>query len=93
MFYKIVAQVARRLSERLRLASERIAGETGAAPMTAVRREHDSLGEREVPNHAYYGVQTIRAMENFPFSGIHVRHYEHFVRALAFVKKACAKAV
>ncbi|MBE2212454.1 MAG: aspartate ammonia-lyase [Opitutaceae bacterium] len=92
VFYKLVAQVARRLSDRLRAASERIAGETGVAPMTSVRKEHDSLGEREVPNHAYYGVQTVRAIENFPFSGIHVSHYEHFVRALACVKKACAKA-
>jgi len=91
VFYKLVAQIARRLSERIRLASERIAGETGATPMTSVRKEHDSLGEREVPNNAYYGVQTIRAIENFPFSGIHVGHYEHFVRALACVKKACAK--
>jgi aspartate ammonia-lyase len=92
VFYKLVAQVARRLSERLRLASERIAGEAGAPALTLVRKEHDSLGEREVPNDAYYGVQTIRAMENFPFSGIGVRHYEHFVRALACVKKAAARA-
>ena len=55
------------------------------------RLEEPALGEREVPNHAYYGVQTVRAIENFPFSGIHVGHYEHFVRALACVKKACAK--
>jgi aspartate ammonia-lyase len=92
VFYRIVAQIARRLSERLRAASGRLAKENGAAKITSVRREHDSLGERDVPNHAYYGVQTIRAMENFPFSGIHVSHYEHFVRALACVKKAAALA-
>src|SRR6185503_14994563 len=92
VFYRLVGQIARRLSERLRALSERLAKEAGAPTLTNVRREHDSLGERDVPNHAYYGVQTIRAVENFPFSGIHVRHYEHFVRALACVKKAAALA-
>ncbi len=92
VFYRIVGQIARRLSDRLRTATERIAKETGAPALTNVRREHDSLGEREVPNQAYYGVQTIRAIENFPFSGIPVCHYEHFVRALACVKKGAALA-
>jgi aspartate ammonia-lyase len=91
VFYRLVAQVARRLNERLRNTSARLAGETAGASLSSVRTEHDSLGEREVPGHAYYGVQTIRAIENFPFSGIRVAHYEHFVRALALVKKACAK--
>src|SRR6478609_6591070 len=92
VFYRLVGQVARRMSDRLRAASERLAKESGTPALSDTRLEHDSLGEREVPNHAYYGVQTIRAIENFPFSGIHVRHYEHFVRALACVKKACAQA-
>jgi aspartate ammonia-lyase len=92
IFYRLVGQVARRLSDRLRAASERLAKESGPATLTNVRREYDSLGERDVPNHAYYGVQTVRAAENFPFSGIHVRHYEHFVIALACVKKAAALA-
>jgi len=92
VFYRLVGQIARRLSDRLRAASERLAKEAGTPTLTNVRREHDSLGERDVPNHAYYGVQTVRAIENFPFSGIHVSHYEHFVRALACVKKAAALA-
>jgi aspartate ammonia-lyase len=92
VFYRLVGQIARRLSDRLRAASERLAKESGPATLTNVRREHDSLGERDVPNHAYYGVQTVRARENFPFSGICVRHYEHFVCALACVKKAAALA-
>jgi len=92
VFYRLVGQVARRLSDRLRAASERLAKEHGPATLTDVRREHDSLGERDVPNHAYYGVQTVRAVENFPFSGIRVRHYAHFVCALACVKKAAAQA-
>jgi aspartate ammonia-lyase len=92
IFYRLVGQIAQRLSDRLRAASERLASDSGPAPLSNVRREHDSLGERDVPNHAYYGVQTVRAVENFPFSGVHVGHYEHFVRALACVKKAAAQA-
>jgi aspartate ammonia-lyase len=92
VFYRLVGQVARRVGDRLRLASERLEKQGAAPVVTGVRREHDSLGEREVQNQSYYGVQTLRAMENFPFSGIHVRHYEHFVRALAYVKKAAALA-
>src|SRR5262245_32716469 len=92
VFYHVVAQVARRLSDRLRAASERIAGETGAPPVSSVRREHDSLGERDVPSHAYYGVQTLRGVENFPLSGIPMSHYQHYIRAFACVKKAAAKA-
>ena len=92
VFYHVVAQVARRLSDRLRAASERIAGETGVPPVSSVRREHDSLGEREVPGHAYYGVQTLRGVENFPLSGIPMSHYEHYIRAFACVKRAAARA-
>src|SRR6185369_15465725 len=69
------------------------AGQAEAAPeMTSYRTEHDSLGEREIPNNAYYGVQTIRAMENFAISGIPLKNFAHFVNALAYVKKAAAKA-
>ena len=44
-----------------------------------VRFEHDSLGEREIPDRAYYGVQTLRAMENFPISGVYVKNFEHMI--------------
>jgi aspartate ammonia-lyase len=92
IFYRIVGRVAARLNERLRFAAERIAGEKSATVVSAVRTEHDSLGEREVPEQAYYGVQTIRGIENFPLSGIRLYHFEHFIRAFAFVKKAAALA-
>ncbi|MEW5748830.1 MAG: aspartate ammonia-lyase [Candidatus Thermoplasmatota archaeon] len=55
-----------------------------------VRRERDSLGEREVPKDAYYGIQTLRAVENFPVSGIMAR--PEFINAYAMVKKAAALA-
>jgi aspartate ammonia-lyase len=92
VFYRIVGRIAARLSERLRFAAERIAGEKSATIVSAVRTEHDSLGDRDVPDHAYYGVQTIRGVENFPLSGIRLYHFEHFIRALALVKKAAAMA-
>ena len=56
------------------------------------RTEHDSLGERQIPADAYYGVQTLRAVENFPLSGIPLSSFPEFVKALAIVKKACALA-
>ncbi len=56
------------------------------------RREHDLLGEREVPVDASFGIQTLRAVENFPISGVPVSHYPEIPRALAMVKLASARA-
>jgi aspartate ammonia-lyase len=56
------------------------------------RLEHDSLGERHVPASAYYGVQTLRAAENFDISGITIAAFPALLRALAMVKKAAALA-
>lgn len=58
----------------------------------ATRVEKDLLGERSVPADAYYGVQTLRALENFQISGIAMNHYPEFVDAFALVKLAAAKA-
>lgn len=56
------------------------------------RIERDSLGERKVPAHAYYGVQTLRALENFDVTGQTIGRHPRFVQALASVKKAAALA-
>jgi len=53
------------------------------------RTEVDSLGQRQVPKDAYYGIQTLRAVENFPVSGLKVPAV--FVYAYVQVKKAAAK--
>ncbi len=58
----------------------------------ATRMEHDLLGDLAVPANAYYGVQTLRAVENFNITGITLSHFPHFIQALAMVKKACALA-
>ncbi|NWQ42365.1 aspartate ammonia-lyase [Bacillus sp. EB106-08-02-XG196] len=54
------------------------------------RIEKDFLGEKRVPINAYYGVQTMRAVENFPITGYQID--EALVRAMAMVKKASAYA-
>lgn len=56
------------------------------------RTEHDLLGEREIPVEYYYGVQTLRAVENFTISRSKLAHYPHVIRALADVKAASALA-
>jgi aspartate ammonia-lyase len=58
----------------------------------ATRREHDLLGERDVPSDVYWGIHTMRAVENFPITGVPVGHFPNFVRALVFVKQAAARA-
>jgi aspartate ammonia-lyase len=56
------------------------------------RLESDLLGKREVPGDAYYGVQTLRGLENFHISGVPISHYPELVEALAMVKMAAARA-
>ncbi|AOS98379.1 Aspartate ammonia-lyase [Microbulbifer aggregans] len=59
---------------------------------TYYRVERDLLGERQVPAAVYYGVQTLRALENFNISGIPISHFPDLVTALVMVKQACARA-
>jgi len=58
--------------------------------MTEYRVEHDFLGDVEIPADAYYGVQTMRAVRNFPISGL--RAHRQFIAAMAAVKEAAASA-
>ncbi len=60
--------------------------------VTLSRTEHDLLGDREVPTDAYYGVHTLRAVENFAVTGIPISHYPDLIRALAQIKMAAARA-
>ncbi len=60
------------------------------APQT--RNEHDLLGDRAVPAAAYYGVHTLRAVENFPISGNPISIYPDLIHALACIKQAAALA-
>lgn len=58
----------------------------------ATRTEKDLLGEKQIPANAYYGVQTMRALENFQVSGMGTNFYPDYVRAFAIVKLAAARA-
>ena len=60
--------------------------------LTPTRREHDLLGERDVPASAYYGVHTLRAVENFPITGTTIAIYPELLHALAAIKRAAAEA-
>src|SRR5690242_13447989 len=66
----------------------------GASPQynsrMATRTERDPLGEKAVPADAYYGIQTLRAAENFPISGL--PGYPDLVTATVLIKKAAAQA-
>ncbi|HSK67505.1 MAG TPA: lyase family protein, partial [Anaerolineales bacterium] len=58
--------------------------------MNPTRTEHDLLGERDVPAGRYYGIQTLRAVENFAITGIPIAHYPRLIKSLAYIKKAAA---
>jgi len=59
-------------------------------PDAPYRIERDSMGERQIPASAYYGIQTLRAIENFPISGI--KPLPTYVDACVLIKKATAIA-
>lgn len=81
------------LQERQRPGAELLSEETKQqVPPQAYRREHDLLGELDVPENVYYGIQTLRAVENFQLSGVTLSHYPRFIIALAMVKLAAAEA-
>ena len=50
-----------------------------------MRKEHDLLGEKLIPDDAYYGVQSARAIENSHISGVPLSQYPDLIRALAIV--------
>jgi aspartate ammonia-lyase len=88
----LFAAVARVMVRRLQYSSSRRAGWELIYRPGHSRPEHDLLGEREVPADALYGIQTLRAVENFPITGIRLGHFPHLIRALAMVKQAAARA-
>ena len=60
--------------------------------MTQYRKEVDLLGERDVPADAYWGIHTLRAVENFNISNVTISDVPEFVRGMVMVKKATALA-
>ena len=94
LYAGLVARAARAIAGRLRIADATLVGRgrTLGFGSRRMRIEHDLLGEREVPEEALYGVQTLRAAENFPITGVPLREFPELISALAAVKIAAAKA-
>ncbi|HQF42843.1 MAG TPA: aspartate ammonia-lyase [Ignavibacteriaceae bacterium] len=88
----ILSSIGRVISRRMSAANTRVINIAAQYQSGRTRNEHDLLGNREVPHEYYYGVQTLRAMENFNISGVTLDFYPVLIEALAMVKKAAAKA-
>lgn len=89
---KIFSNVAHIIARRMRHANNRMVNVAAQYVDGESRIEHDLLGDREVPNQAYYGIQTLRALENFNISGVSLNFYPVLIQALAMVKLAAARA-
>jgi len=94
LYATLVARAARAISERLRAADATLVGRgrTMAFGGGRTREEHDLLGDRSIPDDALYGIQTLRALENFPITGVALREFPTLIDALAIVKEAAALA-
>ncbi len=89
---KIFSNIARVMSRRMRNANNRIIDVGAQYESGRTREEKDLLGHRNVPFEVYYGIQTLRGMENFNISGITLNFYPVLINALAMVKMAAARA-
>lgn len=87
-----LSNVSKVISRRMRNANARMVNSISQYESGKTRNEHDLLGYRDVPYEYYYGIQTLRALENFNISGIPLSLYPELVNSLAIVKKAAAKA-
>ena len=94
LYAALVARAARAISQRLRSADATLVGRgrTLGFGGHSTRTEHDLLGDREVPYEALYGIQTLRALENFPITGVPLREFPTLISALAAVKEAATLA-
>jgi len=92
LYAALVGRAARSISQRLAATDATLVGHKRTLGFTGsrTRKEHDLLGERDVPEDALYGVQTLRALENFPITGIALREFPALIEALAAVKEAAA---
>lgn len=89
---KVFSNITRVMSRRMRNVNSRMINPSAQYESGKTRREHDLLGEREVPAEYYYGIQTLRAIENFNISGVNLSFYPTLIEALAMVKQAAAEA-
>jgi aspartate ammonia-lyase len=88
----ILSSIGRVISRRMSASNTRVINVAAQYQSGRTRIEHDLLGDRAVPHEYYYGVQTLRALENFNISGVTLSFYPVLIEALAMVKKAAALA-
>lgn len=89
---KIFSNIARVISRRMRQTNAKAVSSSAQYESGRTRKEHDLLGYRDVPYEYYYGIQTLRALENFNITGVTLNFYPVLVESLAMVKMAAAKA-
>lgn len=89
---KIFSRMSKIIFRRMQFANTRVINHGAQYRSGRTRREHDLLGDRDVPAEVYYGVQTLRGLENFNISGVSLSFYPVLIEALAMVKLAAAKA-
>ncbi len=94
LFAALVGRAARAISRRLQATDATLAGRGRVMGFSgaAAREEKDLLGTRSVPDDALYGIQTLRALENFPITGTPIRELPSLIEAAAAVKEAAALA-
>lgn len=92
LIVKLISTISRIISRRVRQSVTRPVGTVSQYISGKTRLEYDLLGFREVPEDAYYGIQTLRALENFNITGVPINLYPNLLIALAQVKLATAEA-
>src|SRR6185436_19577987 len=94
LYAALVGRAARSISQRLAATDATLVGRGRVLGFGGARSrtEKDLLGEREVPDDALYGIQTQRALENFPITETVLREFPSLIEALAAVKEAAALA-
>jgi len=89
---KLLRRIATVMARRMLVSNQYVENVASQYVTGETRLEHDLLGERELPYEIYYGIQTVRAIENFNISGSKLSLYPQLIEALAMVKMAAAKA-
>ncbi|MCB1165297.1 MAG: aspartate ammonia-lyase [Leptospiraceae bacterium] len=92
LFGEMVLSLSKVLARRLAYANRGNRGISADFRTGETRKEHDLIGDREVPHNVLWGIQTLRAMENFSISGVRLDHFPEFIESLADIKAACAVA-
>ena len=88
----LVLELSRLLATRLVYANPVERGSSVDFRNGDLRDEHDLLGDRQVPESVLWGIQTLRAMENFSITGVRLSQYPEMIESLALIKSCCATA-